>query len=543
VREADGRGISFSAEVSGADLYVAESGRVDAFRASNGAHLWSLSIGASSELAVDPNRAVFVAGTYKHASELVALKPSTGAVLWSQPLSGLYRAPILVSNHKVYVAQFTGTIYAYEAASGSKLWHFSTHDSFVPSMLASQGVVYAGGPNDGVQGNMNAIVSLNGSTGHKNWQWSARAMGGAAPLGAFGGRLLASQGDLNEVFALNSSHGTLLWAYPTDRGVDAAPLVSGSTVYAGSDDTRVYKLRASNGTVSWSRSLGGPVPYTPVLLGQRLFAVTGYPDNSLHALHTSTGKPLWSHAFKGDLINAAPVTTKNAVIVATEEHVYAFNPATGKVRWTHSHPPDAEVYSMLATFGGTVFAVSTADAHAHVTALSSSNGHSIWSFDTQGGDGPMASANGVLYIPGRNRVFALRATTGKPKWTHTTTDSPFPSIVVAGHTVYVGAETGNIDALSTGKGQKLWTHAIGGPVRTQAIQGSTLYAGANKVTALRPATGHVLWSSTISDGTAVAKSAGNLYVGALGPRYGGVYKLDERTGHQKWSFATARSPL
>ena len=368
-------------------------------------------------------------------------------------------------------------------------------------------------------------------------------MVGAVPLGVSGTTLLASQNDLNELFALDSSHGTLRWAYPTNRGVDAAPLVSGSTLYAGSDDTRVYRLRGSNGTVAWARSLGGPVPHTPALLGPTLFAVTGYPDNSLHALQTSTGKVLWSHAFGADLINAAPIATKNAVIVATEEHVYAFNPATGALRWTHSHPPDAEVYSMLAASGSTVFAVSTADAHAHVTALNSSTGRSIWAFDTQGGDGPMTIAGGVLYIPGRNRVFALRATTGKVLWTHTSTDSPFPSIALAGHTVYVGAETGSIDALSTSKGRQLWVHKIDGPVGTLSVEGSTLYAGANKVTALKAATGHVLWSSTISDGTAVTQSGGNLYVGAFGPRYGGVYKLQGKTGHQEWSFAPAQSPL
>jgi outer membrane protein assembly factor BamB len=538
-----GGGVNFLPVVQGSGLYVSERDRIEAFDATTGHHLWSDSVSTTSAPAVDPGTAVIVAGTYNHASQVVGLNPATGAVLWSQPVSNLYQTPILVSNGTAYLAGFDSTVYALDAASGAKTWSVNTHDTFVPTLFVASGVLYAGGPTTAPHGSVNAINALNAATGQQLWQWSAPGMDGAEVLGVSNDTVAAIETNPNELFGLSSSQGTVRWTYPTDRGVDGAPLVSGSTIFAGSADTCVYALHGAGGGAAWSTALGGPVSYPPVLFDHNILAVTGYPDDSLHALNASTGKPLWFHAFQSDPITAPPITTGNAVVVATGDHVYAFNPDTGALRWTHKNSRTSELYDRLATSGGTVFVVSTADAHAHVTALNASTGHGIWSFDTGGGEGPMAIATGVLYISGRSRIVALHASSGKLIWQHVTKDPAFSSVAVAGHTVYAGAENpGNVSALSTGTGKQLWVHTLEGRVGTLVVSGTTIFAGADRVSALKAATGHVLWTSVVSDGAAVTASAGSVYVGAAGPRYGGVYKLDAETGHPIWTFLTARSP-
>jgi outer membrane protein assembly factor BamB len=539
-----GSGVSFQPLVDGRRLYVGADDRTEAFDASTGHHLWSRPVGTTSAPAVDPGKAVVIAGTYKSASQVVGLNPATGAVLWSRRIAGLYHSPVVVSGGKVYVAAFDGTIYAFDAASGSETWSLSTHDSFVPSLLVSQGVVYAGGPVNVGQIHTDTVRALRASSGRQLWQWRAPGMGVVEPLAVSDGVVAVSQNDPNQLVGLSSSHGRLRWVYPTDRGVEAAPLVSGSMVYAGSDDTRIYALHSAGGAVAWASATGGPVAYTPALLDHRVFAVTGYPDNSLHALNASNGKPLWSHAFQGDPIDAQPIAADSSVVVATTSHVYAFNPATGAVRWTHSHPPAAEVYDMLAASRGLVFAVSTADAHAHVVALNAANGHERWSFSTLGGEGPMAIAGGVLYIPGRSSIFALHIRSGKLLWRHITIDPAFFSVAVGNHTVYAGAvNPGNVYALSAATGKRRWVHGLQGAVRTLTVSGGTVYAGADHAYALNAVTGRVRWTSGISDGAALTVSGGRIYAGARGPRYGGIYRLTATNGHPMWLVPTARSPL
>lgn len=543
-RKLAGGGVNVLPAFDGSRLYVSEGDRVEAFTASTGRRVWSVPVSTTSAPAVDPGTAVIVAGTYNRTSEVVGLNPSTGAVLWSQPVSHLYQTPIVVSNGKAYLAGFDSIVRAFDAASGSKIWSVNTHDSFVPTLFVARGVLYAGGPTTGSKGSANAISALNVSTGRQMWQWRGIGMGGAEVLGASTDTITAVQTDPNELFALSSSHGTLRWLYPTDQGVDGAPVVAGSTVYAGSEDTRVYALHGADGSAIWSRAVGGPVGYSPVLLGGKVFAVTGYPDNSLHALDAATGKGLWSHAFQGDIINARPIATRNAVVVATIDRVYAFNPGTGALRWTHKRSPGSEVYDMLATSGGAVFVVSTADARAHVTALNGSTGHGMWSFATGGGEGPMAIAGGVLYVPGRSRIVALHTGSGKPIWQHVTKDPAFTSVVFANHTIYAGAQdSGNVYALSATSGRQRWVHKLGGSVGTLVVSGKTLFAGADHLSALAAATGHVRWTSVISDGTAANAFGGSVYAGAGGPRYGGVYKLGGASGHVIWTFLTSQSPV
>ena len=64
-------------------------------------------------------------------------------------------------------------------------------------------------------------------------------------------------------------------------GGQSSPLISGGTLYFGSDDGHIYALDKINGTVLWKYYIGVPVKSSPVISGNALY-IADY-DGNLYA--------------------------------------------------------------------------------------------------------------------------------------------------------------------------------------------------------------------------------------------------------------------
>ena len=159
---------------------------------------------------------------------------------------------------------------------------------------------------------------------------------------------------------------------------------------------------------------------------------------------------------------------------------------------------------------------------------------------------PALSRRSVLVIGGSAVVGGgalgaayLRDRPLAPVWTFATGDEVFSSPSVAGRTVYVGSNDGDLYALDAATGRRRWRYATGGAVSsTPTVADGVVYVGSNdeQLHAVRSDSGEPVW--TFRTGGAIhsspAVSDGVVYVGS---RDNHLYAVDARTGRRRWAFS------
>ena len=98
--------------------------------------------------------------------------------------------------------------------------------------------LYAGSMDDNV-------YALNAATGAKLWNFTTGGEVQSSPA-VFNGVLYVGSNDFN-VYALNAATGEKLWNYTTGGVVSFSPSVVDGAVYIGSLDGNIYALNATNG--------------------------------------------------------------------------------------------------------------------------------------------------------------------------------------------------------------------------------------------------------------------------------------------------------
>ena len=157
-----------------------------------------------------------------------AVELSSGKSLWCAN-TGDSRDPIAASGDAIYVNTFSGTVYAFNAKTGAKLWSVTG--------LAS----------DGNSANYPAVA------------------GGVVYLG---GTYYGQQ------YALSAKTGKLLWTGSGPNNFSSGPSVANGVVYAECNGT--CALDASTGAVLWDSDFGGGTVSPPVVVNGTLYSVCGY---------------------------------------------------------------------------------------------------------------------------------------------------------------------------------------------------------------------------------------------------------------------------
>jgi outer membrane protein assembly factor BamB len=233
--------------------------------------------------------------------EVIAFSRRTGTIAWRRTIGPAESSP-LVDHGLVYVADWTGRIFAVSARTGSTRWTFRAGGMIKSSPALAAGRLYIGGY-DG------HVYALDARTGRLVWRGSAQPRLGGP------GRFYAT------------------------------PAVAYDRVYIGSTDGKVYSFGAETGHLRWSRTTGGYV-YASAAVWRGLVLVGSY-GGSFFALDAATGVPRWSFRADGPVSGAASVVD-GVVYFSTFAHTtYALDATTGKQLWTW---PDGE-YSPVVTDG------------------------------------------------------------------------------------------------------------------------------------------------------------------------------------------------
>ena len=204
---------------------------------------------------------------------IYALDAATGAVRWQVALGAPAASPPRVSAGTLYVAMTGGSIAAFNATTGVKLWSAHPTTATLNGGLALAGSIVYGMGTDG------ALYAVNATTGAPvAIAWHAaqgpqfhdiNVIGFLPPLSAVDGTLYDGWAG-GFLTALNGSDGSLLWQYDDahgnpDSGPSSPPTVFDGAVFFTDRDGNLTALRASDGKLAWRIAPGGDTPTSPAI--------------------------------------------------------------------------------------------------------------------------------------------------------------------------------------------------------------------------------------------------------------------------------------
>ncbi|HWC49483.1 MAG TPA: PQQ-binding-like beta-propeller repeat protein [Solirubrobacterales bacterium] len=398
--EAQGERARFSGSpvvVDGVAYLQDPDSNVLAIDANSGEILWEKRFEAPTG---GPNAVIAVQGKIFGAtpSSAFALDADTGKELWSVPLvhTELEHIAMAPGYHDglVYLATSpnaeqggeVGTLWALDAKSGKKVWHFDTVPRSLwghpeinfggglsgPPAFDGKGSMYIGTSSPGpIPGSeefpwgssrpgpnlySNSVVKLNEKTGKVEWFYQVTPHSicrwdvGAPVLSKVDGRhivVAASQGGI--LVALDRETGKPLWRKPVGKhdGHDDDGLLAAKHHYA-SLHMPVVVYPGVFGGVSGPIAIRGRTVFVPVVdwatrLNTQVSAeMVGVPTGQLVALNLATGAVRWKKRLSSGLFG--PVVATNDLVISStfDGRIYAFNAKNGDEVWSEELAPHAE---------------------------------------------------------------------------------------------------------------------------------------------------------------------------------------------------------
>ncbi|MFC0188633.1 carboxypeptidase regulatory-like domain-containing protein [Fictibacillus aquaticus] len=199
-----------------------------------------------------------------------------------------------------------------------------------------------------------------------------------------------------------------------------------------------------------------------------------------------------------------------------------------------------------------------------VVSLDMKSGKEKWSFQTGGFNRSSPTIDHeTVYVSGgeQNKIYALYVKSGAIKWTAPISDTAvYESPIVLDGKVIVSSgmtEKAQVTAFDADDGKKIWNYSVGAPVYFGASSGGGLvYVGSyddQSLRALNIEDGTEVWTKAFNKEGVVSRPVyedGDIYVTGtnLAAKTGSLYRLDGKTGEEKWHISgigdtQANSPL
>ncbi|MFE9256728.1 serine/threonine-protein kinase [Streptomyces sp. NPDC006879] len=274
----------------GTVVTATRGGGVQGWEASNGQRLWELS-GAQSDFETSEAAPVIHDGTVYlwQEARLRALEARSGAERWSYPIGDAASCggvPVRVtgaSDGCVYIAAGTRVL-AIEAATGHVRWHFEAPAVFLAPPAYAAGPSVAGG---GVYlaDYLGTVYALDAATGKDRWRIATEPRKSAEPVLAAEGNIHVASG--SHLYTLDAVTGTPKWRFAAGGELVGAPVVAEGRIHFGSADHCLYTLDASGGQLRWKLATGGEITGSPVAKAGVVYACS--KDRCVYALDAAKG--------------------------------------------------------------------------------------------------------------------------------------------------------------------------------------------------------------------------------------------------------------
>jgi outer membrane protein assembly factor BamB len=337
----------------------------------------------------------------------------TASIEGSSPKRRLAASPV-IGDGRLYVMGTDGTVTAFDAANGARVWS----KSFAIEGDGSNAVFGGGASYDSgkvyITTGAGDVAALDAATGNQLWKVKPAGPLRGSPTIAFNAVYVMTQN--NELHALNPADGTVLWSESGSQGQAgifgvAAPAAGQGTVIAGYSTGELVAYRYENGRTLWSDALARTsistqvgtltdVDADPIIDRGLVFALG--QGGRMAAYELVSGQRIWELNLAG--ISTPAVAGDWVFTLTNEAKLLCIARTSGKVRWI----------TQLARFGnekkrknpifwtGPVLAGNRlwiASSRGEVKSASAADG-TVTDFTDLGSPVSLAPvvANGVLYI-------------------------------------------------------------------------------------------------------------------------------------------------
>jgi outer membrane protein assembly factor BamB len=280
---------------------------------------WKVEVGTGYATPLIAGNRLYVFSRQGEEEVMQALDAATGKSLWRTAYpttftmnsaavrhnAGPKSTPVLF-NGRLYSIGMTGTVTAFDAASGKQLWQkpgtaalmpmYTTH-SFSPIVERGLVIFHVGGHDKG------ALTAYDVNTGEVKWSWAGDGPGYGSPMIAeFGGIRQLVTNTQGKLIGINPATGALLWEHPFESSNftnSLTPTVVGQTVMLSNNAkpaTAISITRQNNKwltATAWENPDGQSRMTNTVVFGDAIFGLSVRNMGQYYALDPKTGKTLW----------------------------------------------------------------------------------------------------------------------------------------------------------------------------------------------------------------------------------------------------------
>lgn len=188
----------------------------------------------------------------------------------------------------------------------------------------------------------------------------------------------------------------------------------------------------------------------------------------------------------------APVVTEQAIIVGSDQGLYALDPASGKQLWRHM--AGSTVFSPVVS--GEMLYVTAKDGS--LQALSLGDGKQLWQQHFKGGLNPPVLAAGIIIVSDNDGlVHGVGPDGGKPVWQQKLAQGPVHRpLVLPDNSIVITTLDGQVTRLRASDGHILWQLQDPVPSFTPAYAAERLIFGGydGRIRARALADANLLWA-------------------------------------------------
>ncbi len=253
---------------------------------------------------------------------------------------------------------------------------------------------------------------------------------------------------------------------------------------------------------------------------------------------------------------APPLSQQTIYVGGQDGTIYALNASDGTQRWKYptssQYAPapqvvDGVVYFILDdanTQSSTLYALNAVDGTLRKTYTLP-----YYAFNGDPYIPPFAVANGVIYVSGVDKAFALNSNDGSRLWQYPWNGLGASAPLVVNNLMFAVTYQANVYAFNSANGTLAWKYILGpdaeppgalsGRFAAPVMRNNTLYVlgwSTNNVYAINVATHTLVWHAQLANAgvSALYVANGSIYVDAPSYPSESVYALEADTGAQLW---------
>lgn len=240
---------------------------------------------------------------------------------------------------KVIAANSEGDVYAFDRASGKRVWRTDIEQSISGGVGVGFGMAV-------VADYRGRVVALDLNDGSQ--RWSTQLSGEVVSTPAVGAGMVVVQTVDGKLLGLDASTGEQRWRHNTVLPVltlrgTASPVISAGMVFAGLDNGKLIALSASDGISRWEQRVAIPqgsaelervvdIDGAPLVRGELVFAASY--QGRVVALSREDGRGLWARDASTN--HSVTVGAGQVFLSGADGSVHAYNVGNGQILWSNN---------------------------------------------------------------------------------------------------------------------------------------------------------------------------------------------------------------